>query len=138
VAPNLPAGLVTLVLALSPRLTFLLAVAACLQAFRWLGLAGVVLGFAGILVLVVPSSGALPSAEALGWFALCLIAPCLFATANVSAAIFQPPSVNSVALAAGILLGARPVCCRWRSPQGSSPGYPVRSARPRLRQPCRS
>ena len=106
VAPHLPAGLVTLVLALSPPLTFLLAVAARLQSFRWLGLAGVALGFGGILVLVAPNSGALPSADALGWFTLCLIAPCLFATANVSAAIFQPPSADSVALAAGILLGA--------------------------------
>ncbi len=106
VAPHLPAGLVTLVLALSPPLTFLLAVAARLQAFRWLGLAGVALGFSGILVLVAPSSGALPSTDALGWFALCLIAPCLFATANVSAAVFQPPSADSVALAAGILFGA--------------------------------
>ncbi|SJZ30791.1 EamA-like transporter family protein [Enhydrobacter aerosaccus] len=106
VAPHLPAGLVTLVLALSPPITFLLAVAFRLQAFLWLGLGGVALGFAGILVLVAPGSTALPSSEALGWFALCLIAPCLYATANVSAAVFQPPSADSVALAAGILLGA--------------------------------
>lgn len=106
VAPHLPAGLVTLVLALSPPLTFLLSLAARLQAFRWLGLAGVGLGFAGMLVLVAPGSGALPSAADLGWFALCLIAPCLFATANVAAAVFRPPSADSIALSAGILLGA--------------------------------
>lgn len=106
VAPHLPASLVTLVLALSPPLTFLLATAARLQPFRWLGSVGVALGFAGILVLVAPSTGALPSDEATGWFVLCLVAPCLFATANVSAAIFQPPSADSTALGAGILFGA--------------------------------
>lgn len=106
VAPHLPANLVTLVLALSPPLTFLLAVAVRLQRFRWLALTGVALGFGGILVLVAPNSGVLPSAEALGWFGLCLIAPCLFATANVSGALFQPPNADAVALAAGILFGA--------------------------------
>ena len=105
-APHLPAGLVTLVLALSPPLTFLLAVAARQQKFRWWGLLGVAFGFGGMLVIAAPGSGAAQSADGLGWFALCLIAPGLFAMANVAASIFRPPSADSVALAAGILLGA--------------------------------
>lgn len=105
-APHLPAGLVTLVLALSPPLTFLMAVAARRQKFRWWGLLGVAFGFAGMLVIGGPGSGAIPSADGLGWFALCLIAPALYAMANVAASIFRPPSADAVALAAGILLGA--------------------------------
>jgi len=105
-APHLPAGLVTLVLALSPPLTFLMAVAARQQKFRWWGLAGVAFGFAGILVIAGPGSGAIPSADGVGWFALCLIAPVLYAMANVAASIFRPPSADAVAIGAGILLGA--------------------------------
>ncbi|HTG23054.1 MAG TPA: DMT family transporter [Reyranella sp.] len=105
-APHLPAGLVTLVLALSPPLTFLMAVAARQQKFRWWGLLGVAFGFAGMLVIAGPGSGAIPSADGVGWFALCLIAPVLYAMANVAASIFRPPNADAVALAAGILLGA--------------------------------
>ena len=88
-APHLPAGLVTLVLALSPPLTFLMAVAARQQKFRWWGLLGVAFGFAGMLVIAGPGSGVLPSADGVGWFALCLIAPVLYAMANVAASIFR-------------------------------------------------
>lgn len=105
-APHLPAGLVTLVLALSPPLTFLMAVAARQQSFRWWGLLGVAFGFAGILVIAGPGSGAIPATDGVAWFALCLIAPVLYAMANVAAAIFRPPGADAVALAAGILLGA--------------------------------
>src|SRR5260370_3861920 len=59
-----------------------------------------------MLVIAGPGSGAIPSADGVGWFALCLIAPVLYAMANVAASIFRPPSADAVALAAGILLGA--------------------------------
>jgi len=80
------------ILALSPPLTFLMAVAARQQKFRWWGLLGVAFGFAGMLVIAGPGSGAIPSADGLGWFALCLIAPALYAMANVATSIFRPPS----------------------------------------------
>ncbi len=105
-AAHLPAGLVTLVLALSPPLTFLFAVATRLQRFRWLGVLGVAFGFAGILVIAGPGSGAIPTADGLGWFALCLVAPVLYAMANIAASIFRPPSADPAALGAGILFGA--------------------------------
>jgi drug/metabolite transporter (DMT)-like permease len=57
-------------------------------------------------VIAGPGSDAIPSADGVGWFALCLIAPVLYAMANVAASIFRPPSADAVALAAGILLGA--------------------------------
>ena len=76
-APHLPAGLVTLVLALSPPLTFLMAVAARQQKFRWWGLLGVAFGFAGMLVIAGPGSGVLPKADGVGWLARSQIAPVL-------------------------------------------------------------
>src|SRR5258708_37531727 len=59
-----------------------------------------------MLVIAGPGSGAIPSADGVGWFAVCLIAPVLYVMANVAASIFRPPSADAVALAAGILLGA--------------------------------
>lgn len=105
-APHLRANLVTLVLALSPPLTFLFSVLVRLQKFRWLGLVGVGLGFAGILLLIGPKNAEISGPEETHWFLLCLLAPCLFAMANVSANVLRPPAATSAPLAAGIQLGS--------------------------------
>jgi drug/metabolite transporter (DMT)-like permease len=105
-APHLPANLVTLVLALSPPLTFLFSVLVRVQRFRWLGLVGVGLGFSGILLLIGPKNAVISGSEATGWFLLCLLAPCLFAMANVAANMLRPPAATSAPLAAGIQLGS--------------------------------
>ena len=105
-APHLPANLVTLVLALSPPLTFLFSVLVRVQPFRWLGLVGVGFGFAGILVLIGPKNAEVSGSEATGWFLLCLLAPCFFAMANVTANLLRPPSAASAPLAAGIQFGS--------------------------------
>src|SRR5260370_562860 len=62
-APHLPAGLVTLVLALSPPPTFLMAIAARQQKFRWWGLLGGAFGFAGLPGTPGPASAATPPAD---------------------------------------------------------------------------
>ena len=105
VAPRLPAGLLTIVLAWSPPLTFLFSVVARLERFRVLGLLGLAFGFAGVLVIIGPGmSASAPGAWA--WFLLALIAPVLFACANVIAALFRPPVSSSLSMAAGVLLGS--------------------------------
>jgi len=45
IAPKLPAGIMTLVLALSPPFSFIIGVAARVERFRWLGLLGLLFGF---------------------------------------------------------------------------------------------
>ncbi len=104
-APNLPTGIVTMVLALSPPLTYLLGTLVGIDRFRVLGAAGILFGLAGVALLVLPST-VLPSREMAGWFLLSLAAPIMFASANISAALLRPQSASSVALASGILLGA--------------------------------
>jgi drug/metabolite transporter (DMT)-like permease len=105
IAPKLPAGVMTLVLALSPPFTFVLGVLARVERFRWLGLIGLVFGFAGVVLIVTPGASA---AEPIAWqwFLLALLAPVMFAGANVSAALLQPPASSSVATAAGVLFGS--------------------------------
>lgn len=105
VAPRLPAGLLTIVLAWSPPLTFVFSVIARLERFRVLGLLGLAFGFAGVLVIIGPGmSASAPGAGA--WFLLALIAPVLFACANVTAALLRPPVSSSLSMGAGVLLGS--------------------------------
>jgi drug/metabolite transporter (DMT)-like permease len=84
VAPHLPAGLVTMVLVLSPPITYLLGMLVRLERFRWLGVIGILFGFAGVALVAAPSA-ALPSRDMAGWFLLSLVAPLLFASANICA-----------------------------------------------------
>ncbi len=108
VAPNLPAGIMTLVLALSPPLTYLFGMLARIERFYWFGALGIALGFGGVLVLIGPSA-ALPNAGMVGWFLLSLAAPVMFAGANVLASVLRPPALGSVAMGAGVLLGSSAV-----------------------------
>ena len=108
IAPKLPAGVLTLVLALSPPFTFAISVLARVERFRWLGLIGLLFGFAGVVLIVVPGAS-LGGVGAWKWFLLALLAPVMFAGSNVSAAVLQPPASSSVATAAGVMLGSAAV-----------------------------
>lgn len=105
VAPHLPVGLVTVVLALSPPLTYLFGVLVRLERFHWLSVIGTIFGFSGVLLIAAPTA-ALPSRDMTGWFLVSLAAPLLFASANICAAVMLPKSANPIGLAAGILVGS--------------------------------
>ena len=94
-----------MVLALSPPCTFIMGVAARVERFRWLGLLGLLFGFAGVVLIVAPGASA---AEPIAWqwFLLALLAPVMFAGSNIAAALLQPPASSSLATAAGVLLGS--------------------------------
>jgi drug/metabolite transporter (DMT)-like permease len=105
IAPRLSAGVMTLVLALSPPFTFMLSVLGRLERFRVMGLLGLVCGFIGVAVVVLPGA-TLGSPGAWKWFLLALVAPSLFASSNVAAALLRPPAASSAAMGAGVLFGS--------------------------------
>jgi drug/metabolite transporter (DMT)-like permease len=105
IALRLPAGVMTLVLALSPPFTFVLSVLSRLERFRVMGLFGLLCGFVGVVVVVVPGA-TLGSPDAWKWFLLALAAPLLFASSNVAAAVLRPPAASSAAMGAGVLFGS--------------------------------
>lgn len=105
IAPRLPAGVMTLVLALSPPFTFGLSVLSRLERFRVMGIFGLLCGFLGVVVMVAPGA-ALGSPDAWKWFLLALAAPLLFASSNVAAAVLRPPAASSAAMGAGVLFGS--------------------------------
>lgn len=108
VAPHLPAGLLTIVLALSPPLTFLLGMLARIERFRLLGLLGLAFGFLGVLVIIGPVMSMSDNAN-WRWFLLSLLAPVFFACSNITAALLRPPQSSSLSMAAGMLLGSSAV-----------------------------
>jgi drug/metabolite transporter (DMT)-like permease len=105
VAPNLTAGMMTLVLALAPPLTFVFAALLRIDRFTLRGLLGIGISFLGVVVLVGPGSDLARSGDVL-WFFLALLAPVCFAGSNVATALLRPPATTSTAMAAGMLLGS--------------------------------
>ena len=104
VAPKLPASLVVMVTCLSPTCTYLMAMSLRMERFRWLSTGGVLLGLAGILILVVPGV-TLPSLAEVRWLLLALLAPLCFAAFNITGALLWPPKAQSLGLACGIQMG---------------------------------
>jgi drug/metabolite transporter (DMT)-like permease len=103
VASKLPAGLVTLVVILSPLLTYLFAILFRLDRIRALSIAGIALGLGGVLLVTVPDVS-LPTPDMVGWLLLACLAPVFFAMTNVSASLLRPPAAGSIAMATGMVV----------------------------------
>ena len=103
VAPKLPAGIVGLTLALIPILTYLFALSMRLEVFMAIRLLGIVLGFAGVLMIVLPETS-LPSRDMVGWVLVAMAAPVCLAGMSVSIVRLRPPDMSSLELTAGILV----------------------------------
>ena len=89
VADRLPPAVLTLCAALIPAATYTLTLVLRFDRFRWLSVAGVLLGFGGILLIVVPT-GSLPEAGAWVWVLFSLLMPLSAAVNNVAGARFSP------------------------------------------------
>ena len=105
VAHHIPVGLIAVITVLSPLLTYLFAILIRLELPQPVRLAGILIGLAGVGVLVVPR-GSLPSPDALPWVLLALLVPTGYAAGNVFAELGRPKGGNSVALSAGTMVFA--------------------------------
>lgn len=105
VSAKLPAGLVTLVVVLSPLLTYVFALLLRMERRNLLSIAGILLGLGGVLLVVVPSVS-LPSPDMLGWLLLAFLAPVFFAATNISGSLLRPPAANSFPMAAGVMVAS--------------------------------
>ena len=105
VAPRIPASVLSLGLILTPMITYALALPLGLERFRVRSLAGIALGIAGVLLVVVPESS-LPERSMVGWVLVSLIGPTCFAVSNVCAAALRPPQTPSLVMGATMPLFA--------------------------------
>ena len=101
VADRVPPGVLTLIVALIPATTYVLSLSLRMDRLRWLSVAGVTLGFGGILLIVLPS-GSLPTPEAAIWVVFALLVPVFAAINNVFGERLAVPGVATTALAGGM------------------------------------
>ena len=102
---HLPAGVVAIVIATAPLMTYL--VRSALRRVRPDGKrgCGIVLGFVGVALLFVPRQ-ALPDPSAIGWLALGFLTPLLYTVSNLAIERLRPPGEDSMALTSGMFVTA--------------------------------
>ncbi len=105
VSVKLPPGILTLVVTLTPALTYIFAYFARLDRLNLWGIGGVVLGLAGVLLIVLPA-GSLGVGFSPAWLLLGLIAPLGYAINNIAVVLLRPAQSTSLHLSTGVLLAA--------------------------------
>lgn len=106
-APQLPAGLLTLTLTLTPALTYIFAFVARLERFNLWSTGGLVVGLAGVVLIVQPWTwGGLGGDVAGVWFLVALIAPLGYAVNNVVVALIRPAETTTLQLSTGVMVFA--------------------------------
>ena len=104
-APKVPASLLSLGLALVPIMVYVLALSLRQDRFHWLRCGGILLGFAGILIVLVPQAS-LPAPGMAGWVALGLVPSLSYAVNAVLVARWRPQETTSLPLAGGLMLAS--------------------------------
>ena len=102
---QLSAGYVSILILISPMLTYLIALILRMEPIVTIRAAGVVVGLAGAGFLVVPE-GSLPSRDLLPLALFAFIIPLAYAAANIFAEIGRPANTDNVALAMGTMFAA--------------------------------
>jgi drug/metabolite transporter (DMT)-like permease len=102
-APKLPSGIITMIVVITPLLTYLCALPTRLERFRLLSVIGLLSALGGVLLLAVPGVS-LPAPGMAYWVLLALVAPVCFAGFNVFIGLFGQAETGSLQLGTGVLL----------------------------------
>jgi drug/metabolite transporter (DMT)-like permease len=105
VAPKVPAGVLSLGLMLIPTMIYGLALSLGMDRFSWVRAGGIALGFAGVLLVVLPSAS-LPSPDLTGWVLIGLLAPVCYALGAIVMGSMGRRAARSLPLACGLLLAS--------------------------------
>jgi len=105
IAPKLPSSILSLGLSLVPVMIYGLALIARLDRFHGLRFGGILLGLAGVLLVLIPRAS-LPSPEMAGWVLLGFVPPLCYALNAIAIALLRPPATGSLPLATGMILCA--------------------------------
>ena len=102
-APHLPVAVLTMMIPMAPLMTYVLILAMRTERFDLWRALGVLLGFAGVGLIVLPE-GSLPEAGQVGWVLLGLGAACFYALQNVYIALRSPPDTDVLTQTTGMLI----------------------------------
>ena len=101
-ASHLPAGILAVIVNTVPIMMYPLALLVRQEKFHWLRMGGVILGAAGIII-IVGSKSSLPTASMTWWGLLTLLSPLFFAICALYIVHDRPTNSSSLALSAGML-----------------------------------
>ncbi len=102
---HIPAGVMAVVVATAPMLTYGFALMLGEERFGWRRAAGIGLGLAGALCLLLPRTS-LPDPAMLGWVVLGFLTPAFYAANSLYSARRRPAGGHSLGLACGMMFGA--------------------------------
>ncbi|NKB20469.1 MAG: EamA family transporter [Alphaproteobacteria bacterium] len=103
---KLPVGVMAVIMAFTPIFTHLVSLVARIEKLAWLRLLGILLGFIGVLIIVIPKAS-LPDPALAIWVLIGFGTPLLHGLAYVFLSDSnRPPDIDSLQLAAGTLLAA--------------------------------
>ena len=105
VVGHIPAGLMAVIVVTSPVITYAVAVAIRLELVDVRRFGGVLLGFVGAALLVLPR-GSLPSPEMLPFALLAFVTPLAWALTGVFAEVARPRGADTMVLAMGTMYAA--------------------------------
>ena len=100
-APRVPAGAVALTLTLSPILTYAFTILFRLDRVRLLRVTGILLGLAGIMVVLAPGAS-LPEPSMAPWLLLAFGSPVCYAFGSVTVVFLRPAGSQPIPLTCGI------------------------------------
>lgn len=104
VAAHLPAGLLAIIVNTVPILTYPLALLWQLERFSWLRFCGVIVGFSGIVCIVLPTTlGFTTFTTDNAWACLALLSPLSFSLAALYIHKKRPAETSAISLTAGML-----------------------------------
>ena len=106
VIPRIGAGLTAVMFALSPIMTLTVASVVARRVPALLGVVGIAVGLAGVLVIIVNRGDGGGSDASLGWILLGLSIPVCLACGNVYRSHNWPPGADPLALASAINIAA--------------------------------
>lgn len=97
-----PAGALAVVLGLTPIFTYAISLIMRMERFAALRMAGLSLGFVGVVLFVVPSQS-LPDPSMITWLLFGLLAPLTYSLANILIDRLRPEAGNSLSLTTGMV-----------------------------------
>ena len=103
IAPRIPVSVFSILQSLTPLLTYLIAVAFRIDGVSPIRIAGIMMGFVAICLLVGPASASVGSASTV-WLLLCLIVPLSYASENNIIATIRPDGIDDLTVLTGMLI----------------------------------
>ncbi len=105
IAPKIPIGVFAIINSLTPIITYGLVLTARLERFHGVRMIGLLLGFGGVLVLMLPESS-LPERKMAIWVLVAVIAPLALALSTVWMQTLRPAGSSSAGMGAGVMLAS--------------------------------